>query len=877
IDQALQGRAAGVQIASTSGMPGSGTSIRIRGHGSLGTSNAPLWVIDGYVGADINTVAPEDIQSIEILKDASSTAIYGARGGNGVIIVTTRHGDANQNRLNFAHYTEMRSVIKTMDMLNAPDFMKLRNEALANDGFDPQYSEGEINLSEPIRSTGYIADTDWQDELFRNALAHYYHLGMSGGSEKTRYAISANYKTEDGIIHYSEYEKAGINLNLIHEISDKVNFGTNIKGYLSEQQGFEVATGSSWAYGPAGNAVVSLPIYPVNDSLGGYYTNNIWDNPLYAAKEDVDIRNNAAVQGNFYVNYSPIKYLNLNANISGEFRTSMRKRFVTAGLNEATLTQNLAKGLIAQGNYTKWIGNLVATYDREFNNVHHVVAMIGVEQQVIRSNSHIMNGTDINKETLLWYDFNAFNPDYHQPYSDWWSSVYQSQFSRLTYNLKNRYLLQATVRRDGSSKFGSSKKFGIFPSFSLAWKIHHEEFISNLGVFDQLKVRLSWGQSGNDQIALYQWLPEISYTYPHNLAVFGDNVVHSAIINKIPNNNIGWEASTTINAGLDLSFLKNRLNITVDLYDRTTTDLLWDDLLPLYTGYGDGWSTNSVKITTNLAEMNNKGIELAIGVIAVNSNDWNVEVNMNISTNKNNVVYMGGQNEFYVGTTKVEVGQPIGNIWGYKTNGLYSVQDSIAGVIPTGSRPGDQKYVDTNGDSIINDDDRTVIGNALPDFTAGLNASISYKGWQVSMTFNSFFGNDMYNGTYETIAKGDLGRTNGGTFLMNAWNVGNQESDIPRLSTNYQSKTSDRFVEDASFLKMTNFMISYNLPGSFLSKIKVQDMKLYVSGQNLLVLSKYSGFDPEQHSGGDSNLNLGSDNKNYPSFRAFTAGISLTF
>lgn len=877
IDMALQGKAAGVQISTTSGMPGSGASIRIRGHGSLGTSNAPLWVVDGYVGADFNSVAPEDIESIEILKDASSTAIYGARGGNGVIIVTTKRGKANQNTVSFTHYTQFRSVIKKMDVLDAPDFMSLRNQALSNDGFAPQYTEGEINLTEPVKATGYIANTNWQDEVFENSMAHYYNLGITGGSEKTKYALSANYKKEDGIIQYSNYKKAGINLNLTHEINDMFDFGTNIKGYMSTQEGFEVPTNSTWAYGPAGNAVVSLPIYPVYDSLGNYYTNKVWDNPLYAAEGDKDIKKYNTAQGNFYLNFTPIENLTIRANLSGDARISMRTRFITSGLNEATQTQNLAKGTISQGNYYKWIGNIVATYNKEFGEIHNLSVMVGIEQQSINSNSHAINGTDINKESLMWYRMSAYNSDYHKPYSDFWSSAYRSQFSRVTYSLKDKYLFMATIRRDGSSKFGPKNQFGIFPSVSAAWKMHHEDFIADLGVFSQLKLRASWGQSGNDQIGLYQWLPEISYTVAHNLAVMGDNVVQSAIISKIPNEEIGWETSTTMNFGVDMSFFENRLNVNVDYYDRTTTDLLWPDLLPLYTGYGDGWNTAGVSVWTNYAKMNNKGIELSLGAVVVDKRDWKFDLNINFATNKNEVLNMGGQDEFYAGITKVEVGQPIGNLFGYKTDGLFSIQDSINGNIPTGVRPGDQKYADINEDGIIDDKDRTIIGNALPKFTTGLNATLSYKGWGLSMNLNSYYGNDMYNGTYESLAKGDLGRTNGGVFLNDAWRVDNQNTDVPRLTTSYTSKASDRFVESASFLKLTNVMLSYNLPKDLLSKINVKDFKLYVSGQNLLTLTKYSGFDPEQNSGGDSNLNLGWDNKNYPSFRAVTVGLNITF
>ena len=876
LDMALQGKAAGVQINSTSGMPGSSATIRIRGHGSLGTSNAPLWVVDGYIGADPNSVAPEDIQSIEILKDAASTAIYGARGGNGVIIVTTKHGQANKTIVTFSQYTQFLSVVNKMDVLNAPDFMRLRNQALANDGFDPQYTEEEINLQEPVRATGYIANTDWQDVMFQNSVAVNCNASISGGSEKTQYSVAANHKKVNGIMPFSDYNRTGVELNLTHKINDMFNFGTSVKGYMSTQRGFAVETNSPWAYGPAGNAVVSLPIYPVYDSAGNYYTNKIWDNPLYAAEGDKDIRQYDMVQGNFYLNFIPFKGLTIKGFISGEARISQRTRFISSGLNEATLTQNMAKGMISQGNYYKWLGNIVATYDKTFNANHHLNVMLGFEQEAINSNSHRLDGTDINKESLLWYDMSAFNPVYNKIYSDYWKSVYRSQFVRAAYNLMDKYLVMATVRRDGSSKFGPNNQFGFFPSVSVAWKMHHEKFMKNASVISQLKIRASWGQSGNDQIGLYQWMPEISYNVAHSLAVFGDQVLQGAVISKIPNADIGWETSTTTDIGVDMSFFENRLNITIDLYNRATTDLLWPDLLPLYTGYGDGWNAATVSVWTNFAKMSNKGIEIAVGGIILDKNGWKIEANLNFASNKNKVEEIGGQNEFFVGVTKIEVGQPIGNIYGYVTDGLYSVQDSIDGNIPAGVRPGDQKYKDVNDDGVVNDKDRTVIGNALPKFTSGLNATFSFKGWNLNFNLNSFYGNQMYDGTIESLSNGDLGRINGGEFLKDAWTPENTNTDIPRLTTSYKSFTSDRFVENASFLKLTNVVLGYDFASTLLRKIKISTLRIYVSAQNFLVLTKYRGFDPEQSTSGNSNLNLGYDNKNYPSSKSITVGINIS-
>ena len=878
LSMAIQGRAAGVQITSTTGAPGGGTSIRIRGHGSLTSSNSPLWVIDGYIGGSAASLAPEDIESIEILKDNASTAIYGARGANGVIIVTTKQGKANETQVSFTHYTEMRSVIKKMDLLNASEFMTLRNQALANDGFPAQYSEGEINLTEPVASTGYIADTDWQDIMFKKAYAHYYNLSFSGGSENTKYALSANHKTEEGTIPYSSYKSSGLNLNLSHKLGKKVDIGASIKAYQNKIEGFMVVSGSSWANGPAGNALLSVPYYPVYDSTGNYYTNNIWDNPLYAAEGELNDRVYTGASGSFYMNYKPFESLTIKASLSGSLNSNLQNRFITSGLNEATMTQKRALAYVNQSNSDHWLANIVASYDKTFEQ-HHVGVMVGIEQQASNTNHHGINAAGLSKESLLYYNLGAFDVENNRVYSGFWGTAYSSQFTRLSYDFAGKYLFSGTLRRDGSSKFGDNNKYGFFPSFSAAWKLHHEGFIADLGIFNQLKLRASWGQSGNDNISLYQWQPEISYTVAHSSAIFDDAIYQGAVISKIPNSSIGWETSTTMNIGLDMSFFRNRLNVSIDAYDKNTTDLLWDDLLPLYTGYGNGWQTSGVKVTTNFAEMNNRGIEFVIGGTVVDKNDWFVDLSFNFAKNINEVKNIGEQEGFETGVTLVEPGQPIGNIYGYKTEGLYSIQDSINGAIPAGSglRPGDQKYADMDENGVINGDDRTIIGNALPDFTSGMNIRVGYKGFELSALITSMYGNDMYNGAYSDLTQGDIGRANGLRDLKDAWSPENQSSTIPRLSTTYTTLTSDRFVEDASFVKLSNLMLSYNLPASLLGRINIESFRVYVSGQNLLWLTSYRGYDPEQHSGGDSNLNLGYDNKNYPVSKAFTIGLNITF
>ena len=375
IDYALQGQAAGVQVTNTSGMPGSGASIRIRGHGSLQTTNSPLWVIDGFIGGDINSVAPEDVESVEILKDASSTAIYGARGGNGVILVTTKRGNKDQGRIDFSYYHQISNVSKKMDLLDREGYTTLRNLALTNVGLPELFTQGQIDNTEPI--DGYYADTDWQDEIYRPAHANYYNLSFSGGNEKTSYSLSANFREEDGVIYDSDFRRGGARLNLDHEFSDKLRIGMNSNVFRTEGNSFAVTTG--WSLGAAGGALTSFPYYPlyVDESEEEYYNLSTWDNPRLAAEGQEDNRITTGITGDFFLVYEPIEGLALKADMAGSYSAYQQHTFVTAELYGATATRGLARASIVDNHRDRWIGSFTATYDKMVAQNHHIKALVG--------------------------------------------------------------------------------------------------------------------------------------------------------------------------------------------------------------------------------------------------------------------------------------------------------------------------------------------------------------------------------------------------------------------------------------------------------------------------------------------------------------------
>jgi TonB-linked SusC/RagA family outer membrane protein len=662
-----------------------------------------------------------------------------------------------------------------------------------------------------------------------------------------------------------------------------MKIGASVNVYKTEANSFNVSTG--WSLGAAGGALTSFPYYPVYDSTGAYFNLATWDNPRLQAEGQKVNNNTMGVLGDVFFEYEVIEGLKLKLDLAGDYRSNLNNSFVTAELFGATATRGMARASISDSYMTRWIGNLTATYDKQIAENHQVKVLLGVEQQVIEGVNNRMFSEEIGRESFLWYNMSAFNKDYHSISSGTWGSVYQSMFTRVGYNFLNRYVFEATVRWDGSSKFGPNHKWGTFPSASAAWKMSEEDFIKNLNVFDQLKLRVSWGVSGNDNISLYQWLPRMAVGSNRSNANFGgvgspagDAMWIGASIGQIPNESVHWEESTIFNVGLDMGFLNNRLRFNVDLYDRTTTELLWNYPLPLYTGYGDGWSLGrGVTVVSNVAEMNNRGIEFDIGADIFVAGDFNWTLGANLSMNRNEVVSLANDTEFYAGVTKIEPGKPIGNIWGFITDGIFQAGDDIENTPRfTGDEGlGDQRYLDANNNGILTNQDMGVIGNALPDYIFGIVNTFSYKGFELHTIINGVIGNDLYNGTRQGLSNGALGEYNGGAWLVNAWTPEKPNTDIPKMSDSYVDKTSDRFVEDASFIRLSNIQLSYRFPRKWLSTIRLNNLMIYTSLQNWLTITDYTGYDPEMHSGGNSNLNLGFDKHNYPSTRSVTFGVRI--
>lgn len=879
ISQAMKGKVSGVEVFTNDAAPGGTTTMRIRGHGSLGTSNDPLYIIDGYIGGDLNSVNPLDIESIEILKDASATAIYGARGGNGVVLITTKRGQAGKNQISVSHYTSFKNIANKIEVANAQEYMEFINASRTNAGSQPLYTE------EMMAEIG--KGTDWQDALYKSGMAHSYNINYSGGNEKTTFAIMGNYSEEDGIVKNADYRNLNARINLDHKASSRIKLGANIAASRTLRH-FILNDGKhGWDTGPVTSALRYLPIYPVKDSLGNYYSDNLNDNPVAAVEQYKRELTTTGVFVKTYGNVEILKGLIFNVDVGADFRNNVGNEYDPVGM---LASNGDGQARIDLSNSSKWLGTMTLNYSRSFDN-HDISLLGGIEQQVSNWEGYGMNSTMFSNNLFTYFNLNAHLPEGGITASNNYSkTVIQSAFFRLNYNLLNRYLITGTVRRDGSSRFGPDNKWGTFPSAAVAWKIHNEDFMANINLIDELKLRLSWGKSGNDRIPPYQSIPQIEPGAPHSSYIFGEQETRyqGAAIVVIPNTGIKWETSTIQNIGLDLGLFNHRLRFTGEVYQRETTDLLWRVYLAGSSGYNDYHVPGSV--ISNIGSVMNKGVELQLGSDNfIGKFKWSTD--FNISFNENEVLDIG-ENESFLVTSKykssqihqITVGEPIGNFYGHKTNGLWQTEEEIENN-PSAktAQPGDIRYVDVDGDGEIKTIDKTVIGNALPVFTWGLTNNLSYSNFDLYVFIYGSYGNDVFNANKVDLETQN-GRFNISKDMVDHWTAPGDDSNYPAPSI--RSKVpyfSDRYIEDGTFARLANIQLAYNLPAGLLNTLKIQNAKIYVSGQNLLLFTKYSGYDPEVNIEGDNsssmqrNLALGIDYSGYPGVKTITLGINLTF
>ncbi len=909
VDQLLQGRAAGVQVTG-GGQPGSGISVRIRGTNSLRGNNEPLYVVDGVIissaGEDaisassdgnasqvnqngLNGINPRDIESIEVLKDASATAIYGSRGANGVILITTKKGTSGKTQINGYMTTSITSITKQIQLLSGSDFAQYQNEANLMNGQNIKYQilDGQVY---PVVGTTVIdtalSQINWQDEIYRPANDLNIGLSASGGNDKGSYYISGGYNDQGGLVQGARFQSADFRMNMKQEITDNLTIDGRINVFYSQgsfAQDGDRAGGSNRSF--VNNLLLFDPI--IFGEIQDYANDNELTSPYSWINDFEDISKEARYIGRIALTYKlPIKGLEYELNAGGNIRNKERRRWYgLTTFQGGTSNGSLAISQLESKSYQ--INNLLK-YNKN-KKVHRINAVVGFT----------IDGRDVQNQiyevqNFATTSFTVDQPFFGQNITTPLQTLFQptqilSALGRINYTFKNRYTATATFRYDGVSKFQGSNKWSMFPSFALAWNAAEETFIKNLGFFDELKLRAGWGQIGNHGIQPFQTLANYGgtlYATPTN----GTSVAFIPL--NIPNPNLKWETTEQLNVGFDFGVWNNRISGTVDGYTKYTKDLLQQLTLPPSSGFGS--------LSANRGEISNKGLEFSLNGVILDKGDFYLSVGGNIAFNRTKIeklgipesgVYINGveqQRSFYTGDNISSgtyfkcpanifmEGEAIAMFYGYQTNGIYQLEDEIT---IEGAQPGDIRIIDQNGDGVINTLDRTIIGNPNPDFIYGINLSATYKRFNLNVLVNGVYGNDIANGNLLRLATAEGTSTNMMPAAYHgAWRPERQTNDFPRIGYNGENSASavtDRIIEDGSYMRLSNVTLGYEIP---VEKIKgISAFNIYVAGRNLITLTKYSGYDPELTSFLSNGNIHGVDWTGVPNTKSVTAGLNITF
>ncbi|MFT0499340.1 SusC/RagA family TonB-linked outer membrane protein [Bacteroides thetaiotaomicron] len=914
MDNALKGLASGVTVTSSSGQPGAAAQIRVRGVGTIRTENGaadPLYIVDGMpLEGGLDYLNPNDIASIEVLKDAASGAVYGARAANGVILVTTKTGKIGKTKVTYDFSYGWQSAWKKRDVLNASEYALMINEGAINAGIAPKFSD----------PYSYGQGTNWQDEVFNNNAPMMNHqVSVSGASEKVNYLFSLGFYTQDGIVggnfDRSNYERLTLRSNTQYTLFDEskernwlnsLKVTSNLSYARIKSTNFD--DNSTWGT-PLGSALALSPILNVYDETEeaikaqfDKYGTTAEYTPVY------DPRNGKlfSIPGEFGEMSNPIAKLSLPgdkhwshkfvANFSAELQLWDNLKFKTSYGADLSFwgydgyrplyylrsgessTQSSAYSRKEDG--TVWQLENVLMYDKSIDK-HSFSVLLG--QSAKKSSGSYLYGSrnNITNYSRPYIDAStglAANADRDAAGAPSVDATLASIFARASYNYDERYMLQVTVRRDGSSRFGPNNHYAVFPSFSLGWNLTNEKFMNKRpNWLTTTKIRLSWGKNGNENIGNFKYTV---LTSPGNNAIFGssENVINGVKASGLANPDLKWEESEQLDFGLDFGFFNNALTFTADYYKKKTNGMLMEMNIPFYVG--------EAKPIGNVGKMENSGIELE-AAYKFRVSDWNFRVSANASYLKNKLIEYGNESgwenlDSFQGTgdiSRAENGKPFPFFYGYKTAGIFQNTDEVKAykndkgeLLQPTAVPGDVRFVDVDGNGIIDANDRTDIGKGMPDWTFGFNLGVSWKNFDLNMMWQGTAGNDIYDATRRT----DIATSNLPSWMLNRWTGEGTSNRIPRFvqgdNVNWQS--SDLYVYDGSYPRLKNIQLGYTLPAALTQKVFISSLRFYVAAENLFTFTKYHGFDPEISSGGTS---LGIDYGVYPQARVWTIGASLSF
>ncbi|MDR3341160.1 MAG: TonB-dependent receptor [Candidatus Symbiothrix sp.] len=879
VSNALQGRMSGVDFINSSGAPSAQPSIRIRGTGTINGAE-PLVVIDGVPSGSIADINPNDIESVEVLKDASSSAIYGTRAANGVIIVTTKRGEKNSDvRAELNLYSAFSNVYKQLDLLTAPDLAMLKRERYTSDG---------INVAPFWNDTYYATQrTNWQDEIFDQGLSQNGDFRLSGGNRNSNYMTSISFYDEKGILYSSKYKRISIRANSDHQINDRLKISQSFQftnSLSSTPYTLNAHVGRLW------EALRFNPAIPVKDETGKWGStianNELGDinNPIYELETEKDDYTTNSILATLNLSYKFLEGLYLNVSGSANGYITLHESFLPK-VTEQTRQRSLAELSKSYTQALTSLGEAYLSYLKTFD-IHKVNLTGGVSYQSYSGQDFgatRRNFSDEKDEQLVFdngAEMAAISGNFHDEVK------LASAYARAFYSLKDKYMLTATFRADGSSRFAPGKRWGYFPAFSLGWRLSEEGFLNKPDFLNDLKILGGWGSLGNQDVGAFQYYPLMRNG--QGQYIFGsDNALGSTVI-MLANPNITWEKTDMTNLSVEARMLDNKLNATATYFYKRTYDMLIPTTVM-------GTQGTAGVPASNMGEMSNKGWEFDIGYTNRDNKDFSYYVSANVTFVKNKVEKLYGSDDTFIEgaqygrqwqiISRTYEGQAIASFYGWKTDGLYQNQSEIDSDpnIKNDSRksaikPGDVRFVDINGDGIIDDQDRTKIGDPNPNAILGLQLGATYKGFDISTNFYGNFGLELFN------ADRMQGLDPAMVFNMYAetldrWHGEGTSNTIPRMSTvklNQNHRTSDLFIENGSFFKLKNLTIGYTLPTGILSKAKISNLRFYISGEDLLILTKYKGYSPELGYS-DGNRQRGVDLAHYPTVRKVSLGLSLNF
>ncbi len=881
LTQSLSGKMPGVNVSINSGRPGGKSNIRIRGNSSVSLSNDPLYVVDGVIlvstglannSSPIDYINPNDIASIEVLKDASATAIYGSRGANGVILVTTKRGSQQGGRISYDSYYSLGNLSKKVGVLNSQEFLMIEEVAYQNAekydaiGFaNGKYTDPATKRNDPrlFDANGNpIYDTDWQDEVTRAAFTQNHQLSFTGGTEKGSYGAFIGYMDEQGIMKDSWLKRYSGRFVFDANINDWLKVG----GSLSYNNQNERVIHASWV---GRNMIENIPIIPVKYPDGSWASNADYPgmeggpNPVRVGEEYKRYLKTNTVLGNIFANITLVQGLDLRTSIGVNNIDQKTNEYAGRELSFiGTPTNGLATREASE--FFSWQFENYLTYTKEIAEKHSLTGLLGISWQHI-NNSNFSAGAENFSDDFFGFDNLGAGSVTRIPTSAAFAYGLNSYFGRINYGLLNKYLLTITGRVDGSSKFGASNRYAFFPSAALAWKVSEENFLKDSSVISNLKLRASYGVTGNSEIPAYGALPGLgNYAY-----VVNDAIVNGIGIDRLANPNLKWEKTNQVDAGIELGLFNGRISLEADVYRKLTQDMLLNSPVPTSSGYAS--------VFRNIGSMENKGVELSLSTKNILNTNFSWETDFNIAMNKNEVVALSGGSDIFSSRTIIREGEPVGSFFALVNLGTWGT-DEAAEATTYFRLPGDIKIEDRNNDGVINQADRTIVGKGIPDGYGSLINTFSYKNFELLIDLQFQYGNDiMYITTRPQ--ENRQGIANSLATVLNGWTPENQETPIAQwrpVSAGYDNLDTSHMIQDGSFIRGRNLLLGYNFSPEVTEKLGLSRLKIYTSAQNFFVSTKYQGYDPEVQTS-DNTFGQGEVNfDQYPKPRVFMIGLNAS-